>query len=162
MKDIKEVLYRDDDIIDYATENEIDYEDAEFEAYNHLEDVVFPAVVAELRKKFGGFSVDVGDEWYEKTFGHKKIEEFVFIEAECTDEDTEDFVPYSDKIANCHRKCLCVNDGTLSEMYDDYDDDKRLGWVALYDVDIHYGKLDTTFLGETGLIYNIVTGDITM
>lgn len=158
----EKVLYRVDDIIDDADKKGIDFDDAMFEAYNHLDDVVFPAVVAELRKKFGGFSVDVGDEWYERTFGHKKIEEFVFIEAECTDEDTEDFVPYSDEIANCHRKCLCVNDGTLSEAYNDYDDDDRLGWVALYDVDIHYGKLDTTFLGETGLIYNIVTGDITM
>ena len=162
MKDIKKVLYRDDDIIDYATENEIDYEDAKFEAYVHLEDVVFPAVVAELREKYGSFFVDAEDKDYERLFGHKKMLEFVFIEAECTDEDTEDFVPYSDKIANCHRKCLCVNDGTLSAMYDDYDDDKRLGWVELLDVDIHHGVLDTTYLGQTGLIYNIVTGDITM
>lgn len=161
MKDEK-VLYRVDDIIDDASEKGVDFDDAMFEAYSHLEDVVFPKVVAELREKYGSFFVDAEDKNYEKLFGHKKMLEFVFIEAECTDEDTEDFVPYSDKIANCHRKCLCVYDGTLSEVYNDYDDDDRLGWVALYDVDIHYGKLDTTFLGETGLIYNIVTGDITM
>ena len=161
MKDEK-VLYRVDDIIDDASEKGVDFDDAMFEAYSHLEDVVFPKVVAELREKYGSFFVDAEDKNYEKLFGHKKMLEFVFIEAECTDEDTEDFVPYSDKIANCHRKCLCVYDGTLSEAYNDYDDDDRLGWVALYDVDIHYGKLDTTFLGETGLIYNIVTGDITM
>ena len=154
-------IYKLSDIADWARKHdEMDFDDSVYLAWENIENVVFPKIVDELRKKYGGFFTECLDK-----FGQIKKVEFVYIDDGCVDEDSEDYVPYSDKLANCYRHAICVEDGTLSEMYSGYGQDAEdcLGWAEMADVDIHYGEIDKkSALYSTGVLYNIFTEETVM